>query len=95
MTYGDILVAVTQHSDEHVDEYDYHNCAVGTQHKLSDKLSEGMVLLQLKVLHVYEAIDCKVQRLQYLEQTARPQQRYSEQQRERGCYQGGVSARRT
>ena len=63
MTYGDILVAVAEHCNEHVDEDYHHDGTVCTKHELANKLCEVMVLLQLKVLDINQSIDGKVQRL--------------------------------
>ena len=69
-THGDVLVGVAEHGNEHV-EQDYDGDeAVGAEHELAHELREVVLLLQLKVFDVHEAVDGKVQRLQYLKQAA-------------------------
>ena len=58
------MIAVTEHSNEHVDEDDNHDSAVSAKHEFPHKLSEVMVLLDLKVFDIHQSIDGKVQSLQ-------------------------------
>ena len=69
-THRDVLVGVAEHGNEHVEQDDNGDEAVGAKHELAHKLREVMLLLQLKVFDVHEAVDGKVQRLQDLKQAA-------------------------
>ena len=69
-THRDVLVAVAEHGDEHVQQHDDHDGAVGAEHELADELGEVVLLLQLEVRDVDQAVDGEVEGLQDLEQTA-------------------------
>ena len=70
VTHRDVLVGVAEHGNEHIQEDNNRDETIRPKHELAHELCEVMFRLQFKVFDVHEAVDGKVQSLQYLEQAA-------------------------